>query len=393
LFSAGEARLHLEAKMNSNKNELTTNDVKWNEVNEEKFSSTPTGTNTSISSDLEKNAAPESPKPSEEHVENQPTDQDSSLSSINPLQPEVLKSQSCEEEQGSAPKPNENVQTGQLSTRKGTGPRTAQGKRRSKLNARKHGLFFKEVLLPGEETSEYLARLEALRDDHKPQGPSQSIEVENLAISDWHERRFLQAEIAAISENIAVTEFDATAKRFAETWNGSRSGLGPDGWLKDCNNPLVVRQAKDLLKMFREIVITSGFKQDSKVLRKLYGVEGGIPAGFSLRFEIWSMTATALEKDGNTLSCDKFKSLMIKDLDGEIERVTELEKRLLAIDAQRLAYKLSAAVIPGQEVLDRLLRYHTHFSRERDRILTRLERLQRMRKGEPPPLHINVNIL
>ena len=52
----------------------------------------------------------------------------------------------------------------------------------------------------------------------------------------------------------------------------------------------------------------------------------------------------------------------------------------------------SAAVIPGQEVSDRLLRYETHLSREIDRILNRLERLQRMRKGQPLPPQVDVKI-
>jgi len=89
-------------------------------------------------------------------------------------------------------------------------------------------------------------------------------------------------------------------------------------------------------------------------------------------------------------SCGKHRSIVIKSIDDEIERVTELEKRLLTIDAQRMGYKLSAAVLPGQEELDRLLRCHTHFSRENDRILIRLERLQRIRKGQLLPHELDV---
>jgi hypothetical protein len=91
-------------------------------------------------------------------------------------------------------------------------------------------------------------------------------------------------------------------------------------------------------------------------------------------------------------SCGKHRSIVIKSIDDEIERVTELEKRPMTIDAQRMGYKLSAAVIPGQEELDRLLRCHTHFSRENDRILNRLEWLQRIRKGQPLPPQLDVKI-
>ena len=43
-------------------------------------------------------------------------------------------------------------------------------------------------------------------------------------------------------------------------------------------------------------------------------------------------------------------------------------------------------------VPDHLLRYETHLSREIDRILNRLERLQRMRKGQPLPPQVDVKI-
>jgi hypothetical protein len=40
----------------------------------------------------------------------------------------------------------------------------------------------------------------------------------------------------------------------------------------------------------------------------------------------------------------------------------------------------------------RLIRYEAHLSREIDRTLNRLERLQRMRKGQPLPPQLEVKI-
>jgi hypothetical protein len=76
----------------------------------------------------------------------------------------------------------------------------------------------------------------------------------------------------------------------------------------------------------------------------------------------------------------------------EIEILKQLEKALEEDDAQRVAYKTSGAVIPGAEISDRLMRYETHLSREIERILNRLERLQRMRRGQPVPPQVDVNI-
>jgi hypothetical protein len=41
---------------------------------------------------------------------------------------------------------------------------------------------------------------------------------------------------------------------------------------------------------------------------------------------------------------------------------------------------------------DRLMRYETHVSREIDRILNRLERWQRIGKGQPLPPQLDVKI-
>ena len=76
----------------------------------------------------------------------------------------------------------------------------------------------------------------------------------------------------------------------------------------------------------------------------------------------------------------------------EIERLTKLEKDIVDDDLKRMEHKKSAAVIPCQDISDHLLRYETHLSREIDRILNRLERLQRMRKGQPLPPQLDVKI-
>jgi hypothetical protein len=57
-----------------------------------------------------------------------------------------------------------------------------------------------------------------------------------------------------------------------------------------------------------------------------------------------------------------------------------------------MEYKLSAAVIPGQGMMELLMRLETPFSREIDRILNRLGRLQRMRNGQPLPPQLDVKI-
>lgn len=83
---------------------------------------------------------------------------------------------------------------------------------------------------------------------------------------------------------------------------------------------------------------------------------------------------------------------MLAMIDAEINHLAESEKTLEVFDQEKIKYKSLAAVIPCQEVSEHLLRYETHFSREIDRTLNQLERLQRIRKGQPLPPQLDVNI-
>jgi hypothetical protein len=48
--------------------------------------------------------------------------------------------------------------------------------------------------------------------------------------------------------------------------------------------------------------------------------------------------------------------------------------------------------VPDAVQMDRLLRYGTSLDRELERILKQLERLQRMRLGQPLPSRLDVNV-
>jgi hypothetical protein len=303
-------------------------------------------------------------------------------------------SQSREAEQRSVAKPIKAKLSGQPSIRKGTGPRTAQGKKRSSLNALKRGLFSKVILLDGESRAEYSSLLNGLRDDWQPQGTMEAVHVESLAVLFWRRRRFFQAEIAEISESMEFTENDSATKRYVEAWDWSRTSIAFGGLLKHSHNPIVVRQAKEMLTMSREALDACGFSEDSWFLKKLYGEDqdGGTPIGLRLLYETYATIARKNQERGDKTRDAELKQMMLVFMDAEIKRLTKLENILETDDKKRIQYKLSAAIIPGHEASERLLRYETHLSREIDRILNQLERLQRMRKGQPVPPTLNVKV-
>src|SRR5581483_4065311 len=89
---------------------------------------------------------------------------------------------------------------------KSTGPRTAAGKAASRLNARKHGILSKEVLvraLNRYENERELVRLhEWFRDDLQPVGPVEELLVDQIVTAQWRLRRVFQAEAGEIATNM-----------------------------------------------------------------------------------------------------------------------------------------------------------------------------------------------
>lgn len=88
--------------------------------------------------------------------------------------------------------------------KKSTGPRTPAGKAQSRLNATKHGILTREVLITAGEAQEDEAALAALRDDMcadlKPRGALEEFLVDHLVALMWRWRRVLRFETGATRE-------------------------------------------------------------------------------------------------------------------------------------------------------------------------------------------------
>lgn len=86
-----------------------------------------------------------------------------------------------------------------------TGPRTEQGKSRSRLNAVKHGILTSALLTTGgqgaEDPAEFDELLFNLHTDLVPVGALEEMLVEKIAICHWRENRALRCEASMIRES------------------------------------------------------------------------------------------------------------------------------------------------------------------------------------------------
>ena len=83
---------------------------------------------------------------------------------------------------------------------------------------------------------------------------------------------------------------------------------------------------------------------------------------------------------------------MLRAIAAEIARLKQDQKKRESIKSERRKVEILRQSVPDSRGLDRLLRSGSSLERDFDRTMTQLERLQRMRKGQPvlPPIQLNV---
>jgi len=102
------------------------------------------------------------------------------------------------------------IDANRINAGKSTGPRTAEGKARARLNALRHGLRADEVVLPTESAAEFRAHLDAWTADWRPPTETRSFLVERAAVASWRLRRCVRVESERLSRRAttALAEWD-----------------------------------------------------------------------------------------------------------------------------------------------------------------------------------------
>lgn len=77
------------------------------------------------------------------------------------------------------------IEANRRNSARSTGPRTPCGKKRVRLNALKHGLTAATVVLDGEDPAVLEARVEAWKDDLRPDSALEHYLVERAAHNSW----------------------------------------------------------------------------------------------------------------------------------------------------------------------------------------------------------------
>ncbi len=161
-----------------------------------------------------------------------------------------------------------------LRVRKASGPRSLQGKLRSKHNALKHGIFSKIALLKGESRSEFNSVLNGLRNHLRPEGALEEILVEKLVFLLWRYRRVLIAEGAEIQRGVRFHSSYKCERDEQEATIFMRSeGKARAGLFSRIENPFIRERCMDILRHLKESIQIRGFNPsvDTHLLTVVYG--------------------------------------------------------------------------------------------------------------------------
>ena len=71
------------------------------------------------------------------------------------------------------------LEANRRNAQKSTGPRTVEGKDRSRYNAVKHGMTAKTPVLPGEDEGAFQKRVDSWKDDLRPRGAVEDFLVQH----------------------------------------------------------------------------------------------------------------------------------------------------------------------------------------------------------------------
>lgn len=282
-----------------------------------------------------------------------------------------------------------NCHNGQMST----GPKTPNGKAVSKMNALKHGLRSREVVLRGrcirENAREFAALHQRLWDDLQPVGLREEILAEQIITTYWRLRRVLKAESGEISLHVDNGE-----------WNRKHRDISLEtmswGLLSDpvttmrgsaIGNRVLRRQLQEIhASVEKEGHLTEAAIQSVIFRGKPYSLTKELEAlRLKLQLNPEGLDESALRAKQKEEALT-FINRKIRSISWSLDDCEKHER--MQEEAQQ-----AADILPSAETLEKLRRYEMSLNKQFYRAMHELERLQRRRLGEniPPPQILEIS--
>lgn len=304
-------------------------------------------------------------------------------------------------------------QANRANARRSTGPRTPTGRAVSRLNATAHGLRALSPVIPGEDPAEWERHLAGVVAALRPAGALEAELAARVAICLWRMRRVISFETRATADGLdqaaaplgTELEQQRAAVESGRQWVASLDSLhrlavrlpklsdtarldGREAWHLAY---AMANQAGGPKPKDPEFLGAMGVPADMHDDPAQWDgwTAGGVRGGAR-----WLAAAAGLTPDQVLARTRRSKCQMA---DQERQYQAAAEARLAGRQAEETASRERArgrTLLPPADVLDKVMRYEGHLTRQLLHAMNTLERLQRARLGSPgpPPIAVDVNL-
>jgi hypothetical protein len=271
--------------------------------------------------------------------------------------------------------------------RKSTGPRTAEGKRRSSQNARKHGLysnanfFWDAAIALGEDPRDFERLLKGLVLARQPADTLEMVLVEDIALLVWKKARLDRAEAAVQVCNLQKHDLDRR-KQFVqvgrEISDTLQSEVREKGLRTRLDAPGKFEQILSILDILVEMVEKNDFSPNmQEFLRGVYGEEPTLRGAglYNNYFKLAEMQAGSQE-------FEDAKTLMRARLAEEISDVAQQYELFLHEHVENTRAARMAATAPSHAQWAAIIRQQNALHRQLQQKIRLLAEIQEKRKRE-----------
>jgi len=270
--------------------------------------------------------------------------------------------------------------------RRGGGPRTAEGKRRSCQNAHKHGLYTDESFLEGaalelgEDPRQFQRLLKGLIEARRPVGALELAVIEDIALLLLKKGRVDKAELAVQVSNLHQHDFDRRkqmiqvghANSEASQWDVREHGLR-----RAISSPGQYEQVLTLLGSLLAMIDFNEFDRMKEAMRNLYGTEHTLRGA---EMDTWRYKLSRTKPEDESFQPAK-KALMrlVAEEAAAVEREYELflQEHVTNTRAARVA-----ATAPSHAQWAAIIRQQNSLNRQLEHKIRLLMELQQERKNE-----------
>jgi len=267
----------------------------------------------------------------------------------------------------------------------------------------KDGIFSTATVIRGEDHAQYLELLQGLHQACRSEGTLEETLVDKLATILWRHRRLIRAEEAQFLGTAELLEKDLK-KRRQEAAREIEESLKPNSGeflLKHISHPGIIERCLELLIELRDKVKEEEVPSEREfaVMRKLFGRKLGELGDNEPSWHDSDRLFDVVEIPDDERYSSGFRSEVaakeeiLRTIDAEIERLREIQQTQAPEWLKRNQLEVLRLTINEGVGLDRLVRYEASLERAFDRTLAQLERLQRMRLGQPviPRVELGLN--